>query len=197
MKLYLDEYFQRSIEVIKGHGMDQGLFLLCIQCFEVFVSCVPIQNYMLHKMQDALRKRVSVLSVDRQAREVGQILEKAYLALQKHLRACTPIVSLQYLEAVAEIRLALSVLAEQLKSDRVNNTLLKVARDMCMDTRVNVIDPTGRVDATGPVLYLMKLIVRQFGFPCLQTVCQAQPWVIPEGLRKTDNVRACCLPSVN
>ncbi len=60
-----------------------------------------------------------------------------------------------------------------------------------MDTRVNVIDPTGRVDTTGPVLYLMRLLVRQFGFTCLQRVSQAHPWVVPESLRRVDNVSAC------
>ncbi len=131
-----------------------------------------------------------MLSADCRAIEVGRIFEEGYLVLQNHL--CTPTVSLQYLEAVAGIRFALSVLAHELKSDRVNNTLLVVARDMCMDTRVNVIDPTGRVDTTGPVLYLMKLLVRKFGFPCLQTVSQAHPWVIPEGLRRVDDVSGCC-----
>ena len=139
-------------------------------------------------MQDALRKRVSVLPAHSQASDVERILGEAYLALQEYFR--TPSVSLQYLEAVAGVRLSLSVLAQELKSDCVSNTLLRVARDLCMDTRVNVIDPTGRVDTTGPVLYLMRLLVRQYGFTCLQSVSQAHPWVVPESLRRVDNVSA-------
>ncbi len=42
VKLHLDEYFKRSIAVIKGHGMDQGLCLLCIQCFEV---CLDVSYF--------------------------------------------------------------------------------------------------------------------------------------------------------
>lgn len=113
------------------------------------------------------------------------------MVLQEYFH--TPSVSLQYLESVAGVRLSLSVLAQELKSDRVNSSLLRVARDLCMDTRVNVIDPKGRVDTTGPVLYLMRLLVRQFGFPCLQTVSQAHPWVVPETLRRVDNVSAYTL----
>ncbi len=112
-----------------------------------------------------------------------------YLALQEYFH--TPSVSLQYLEAVAGVRLSLSVLAQELKGDRVNSSLLRVARYLCMDIRVNVIDPTGRVDTTGPVLYLMRLLVRQFGFPSLQTLSQSHPWVVPETLRRVDNVSAC------
>ncbi|XP_064403130.1 E3 ubiquitin-protein ligase RNF213-like isoform X2 [Halichondria panicea] len=168
VKQYLDEYFKRSIAVIRGHGMDQGLCLLCIQCFE-----------------DSLRKRINVLPAQSRASYIERILGEGYLVLQEYFH--TPSVSLQYLESVAGVRLSLSVLAQELKSDRVNSSLLRVARDLCMDTRVNVIDPKGRVDTTGPVLYLMRLLVRQFGFPCLQTVSQAHPWVVPETLRRVDN----------
>ena len=137
-------------------------------------------------MQDALRKRVPAQS---RASYIERLLGDGYLALQEYFH--TPSVSLQYLEAVAGVRLSLSVLAQELKSDRVNSSLLRVARDLCMDTRVNVIDPTGRVDTTGPVLYLMRLLVRQFGFPSLRTVSQSHPWVVPETLRRVDNVSAC------
>ena len=130
---------------------------------------------------------MGVLPPNGQANKVGQVLEDSYLALLEHLHC----VSLQYLEAVASARFALSVLAQELNSDCVSSTLLRVARDLCMDTRLNVIDPTGRVDTTGPVIYLMKLLVRQFGFPCLQSVSQAHPWVVPESLRRVDNVSAC------
>ncbi len=51
VKLYLDEYFKRSIAVIKGHGMDQGLCLLCIQCFEVCHGCVIFCVYIASCIQ--------------------------------------------------------------------------------------------------------------------------------------------------
>ncbi len=117
---------------------------------------------------------------------MGQTLKDSYQQLQEYLK--TSVMSVQYLEAVAGVRFAFSVLAEQLRNDRVSDTIAGIARDLCMDTRLNIIDPSDRVDTTGPVLYLVKLLVRQFGFPCLKRVGQAHPWVIPEGLRKKENV---------
>lgn len=36
MKQHLDDYFERSVTVVKGSDIDrQRLYLLCIQCFEV------------------------------------------------------------------------------------------------------------------------------------------------------------------
>ncbi len=127
-----------------------------------------------------------MLSPDDQASKVRQILEDSSLMLQEHLGTLS--VSLQYLEAVAGIRFALSILAEQLKSDSVSNALLRVAEKLCIDTRVNIISPTGKLDTTGPVFYLIKLLVRQFGFPCLRAVSRVHSWLVPEGLKRADNV---------
>ncbi len=206
VKQDLDDYFQRSMSVIEGHNMDQELCLLCIQCFEVFpidiIVCLVLYYKIIYitdtfyftsclLMQDAVRKRVNMVPIDNQAIDVGRILEYSYRQLQEHLR--TPsVISLQYLEAVAGVRFALSVLAQLLeKNGIINMAILRVARDLCMDDRLNIIDPSGRVDTTGPVLYLVKLLVRQFGFPCLKRISQAHPWVVPEGLRRADNVSTC------
>ena len=42
---------------------------------------------------------------------------------------------------------------------------------------------------TGPLHYLIKQIVRQFGFSFLRKIAKAQPWIIPEGLSWTEEVR--------
>ena len=125
---------------------------------------------------------MSILSPDDKANKVIQLLESSHLALQEHLGTSTA--SLKYLEAVAGIRFALSILAEQLKSSTVSNPLLRVAEKLCIDTRVNIIDP----DTTGPVFYLIKLLVRQFGFPCLRAVSQLYSWLVPKGLKRADDV---------
>ena len=138
-----------------------------------------------HYIQDAQRKRFS----DSPSGEVAEILEESYLSLVEHTHANEPQVSLQYLQSVASMRFGLSVAAEQLRNGRVDDPLLRVTHDLCVDHRVNVIDPTGRVDTTGPVLYLLKLLIRQFGYPCLKAVCEAHPWVVPEELRRGDEVR--------
>ena len=56
------------------------------------------------------------------------------------------------------------------------------------DTTINHFDDTGQADTVGPVLYLLKLIVRQYGFPCLAEVSTEHTWVVPPELRKADEV---------
>ena len=79
--------------------------------------------------------------------------------------------------------------AEQLKNGCADDRLLHITHDLCVDHRVNVVDPTGRVDTTGPALYMLKLLIRQFGYSCLKAVSTSHPWIIPEELRKGDEVR--------
>lgn len=102
-------------------------------------------------------------------------------------------VSVQFLEGLAKVRFALSVVAEvmerQTSSKHMVETsaqakqLVYTACNVCCDLNVNVIDITGRSDTTGPIVYLMRLLVRQYGMPCLETVADAYSWVIPRQLR--------------
>ena len=41
---------------------------------------------------------------------------------------------------------------------------------------------------SGPLHYLIKQIVRQFGFSFLRKIVKVQPWIIPEGLTWTEEV---------
>jgi len=61
--------------------------------------------------------------------------------------------------------------------------LLRAVRSVCIDPAVNLFDQTEQSDTTGPVLYLLKLIVRQFGFPCLKEVSVEHPWIMPHELK--------------
>ena len=72
--------------------------------------------------------------------------------------------------------------------------LLHVVRMVCTDPSINHIDDTGQSDTTGPVLYLLKLIVRQFGFPCLTEVSVEHPWVVPHELKPDDEVIMLPIP---
>lgn len=47
-------------------------------------------------------------------------------------------------------------------------------------------------DVSGPSLYLLKMIVRQFGFPCLNYAFKEYEWIIPNCLRANTKV---CLPT--
>lgn len=99
-------------------------------------------------------------------------------------------VSLGYIEGIAKVRFALSVVAELFHEDvAMKSTLLDAVKKVCTDTSINCVDSsTKQSDITGPVLYLLKLIVRQYGFSCLEKVSAAYTWVVPPELKKVDEV---------
>ena len=57
-----------------------------------------------------------------------------------------------------------------------------IIRSFCVDPRVRVFDVSGKVIISGPVLYLIKVLVRKLGFPCLNTVSKTHPWIVPREL---------------
>ena len=116
-------------------------------------------------------------------------------------------VSLDFLEGVAKVRYGLSVVAELL-SKRVSglevatqpaaskhyhgvlaNQLLHAARDLCIDKSINHIDVTGDSDTNGPIVYVLKLVMRKYGTDCLQRVSKDHQWVVPPELRQGEEVR--------
>lgn len=117
--------------------------------------------------------------------EVTTILLEGYNGLQEHRRGAP---TLEYLEGVAKVRYSLSVVAEVLKSEQYGHhfmELLRAAGRICSDHEINCIDPTGRKDTVGPVIYLLKLIVRQYGMPCLKAAAEVHEWLIPAQLKST------------
>ena len=95
---------------------------------------------------------------------------------------------MEYLEGVAKVRYSLSVVAKVLKNEQYGHNfmeLLRAAGRICSDHEVNCIDPTGRKDTVGPVIYLLKLIVRQYGMPCLKAAAEVHEWLIPAQLKST------------
>ncbi len=105
-----------------------------------------------------------------------------------------PIVSIPYLEAIAGIRFAIMETANLLHSqinedifDPLQLDLLELAEEVCTDPVINTTDfNISGVDCVGPGIYLLKLLVRQYGFTCLKEVSVRHPWVIPEGLNTTE-----------
>lgn len=106
-----------------------------------------------------------------------QAAEESYAVLQK-FSAESSDTSLDYIEAIAKARYVLSVMAEQMKTGKVNETLAQIVCKMCTDTKINT-KIQGK-SSTGPLAYLLKLIIRQFGFPCLKYVTQSYPWITSE-----------------
>ena len=111
------------------------------------------------------------------------------MALQHHTDHPRGEISSDYIEGVAKVQFALSVAAELFhKHETAGPTLLHGIREVCTDTTINHFDDTGQADTVGPVLYLLKLLVRQNGFPCLAEVSTEHTWLVPPELRKADEV---------
>eukprot|EP00731_Ephydatia_muelleri_P024235 Em0016g506a len=169
VKVHLQDYFEKSRRAVSG--IDQGLCLLCVQCFE-----------------DSTYKELSVKSLNEIADEdVVDILEKAYTVLgNQHTRRFAD-VSVLYLEKVSHMRYGLSVVAEVLRRQVtvdeqpiVAHRLIQIANKICTDSTLNDFDPSV---CTGPSFFLLKLIVRHYGIACLEKIVANHPWVVPEILQ--------------
>ena len=126
------------------------------------------------------------------------ILQDGHRALRQHgQNTGSGAVTLEYLEGVAKVRFALSVVAELLnQNDQPRSSedgvlvvqLLLQAREVCVDPNINSIDDTGQRDTVGPVVFLIKLLVRQYGLNCLQRASEDHAWIVPEQLKQTGEV---------
>ena len=102
-----------------------------------------------------------------------------------------PEVNIEYLEAVAGVRFALMEITHLLHSGTQQQLIFDMHRveKLCTDHHINTVDfSASNTDVVGPAMYLVKLLVRQYGFPCLKQVCEAYPWIVPEGLRTANQV---------
>ena len=150
-------------------------------------SCQTLQ--LLTPTQDALNK---VYSLKPSQEKAIEILKDGHHFLQLYTNYSHGKISLGYIEGVAKVRFALSVVAEMFhKYVTMKPALLHAVRSVCTDPSINHIGDTGQSDTTGPGLYLLKLIVRRYGFPCLKEVSVEHPWVVPHELKKADEVRYC------
>lgn len=96
--------------------------------------------------------------------------------------------TLEYLEGVAKVRYSLSIVAKVLKDQHKGHPfieLIKVVAKLCSDRKVNCIDPNDEQDTGGPVIYLLKLIVRRYGMPHLRVAAQVHDWLVPAQLKST------------
>ena len=116
-------------------------------------------------------------------RSATDILYEGLSALRSH-KTMTP--QLEYLEGVAKVRSALSVVAEMLAltpSDEMDLDLLKASKSVCTDELVNCIDTAELRNTVGPSIYLIKLLVRQYGIPQLKSASENHDWIIPPPLK--------------
>ena len=183
---HLRDYLERSCRVVaksKTKNPDDNVYLLIIQCFEVHNCMNSLTLRVMHPsglFQDALSRQMSARNLTRAEKmeEVTRYVIQGYSALQDHHRHIAP--NLEYLEGVAKVRYSLSVVAEVLKNEEHHMELLRAAGRMCSDRDVNCIDPSSDRGTVGPVVYLLKLLVRQYGMPCLNAAVEKHDWIIPE-----------------
>lgn len=70
---------------------------------------------------------------------------------------------------------------------RLEFCLIELAEEVCTDCDINTTDFTD--DVVGPIFYLLKLLVRQYGFPCMKKISKEHLWIIPAGLQTANQVR--------
>ena len=115
-------------------------------------------------------------------------------------------ISLKYLNAVAQVRFGLYLAAAYLikgvgfkepvtvlkqEDSTISSSLLAVVEKICTDTTVNQID---QVHASGPLMYLLRLLVRRYGMTPLMNICKKYQWVQPPNLELSTEVstKTCC-----
>ena len=92
------------------------------------------------------------------------------------------------INGVASVRFSFGVVAELMRKEAMESSeaftmpekILKATKSLCTESAINKCDASG---ITGPCVYLMKLIFRQYGHPCLIKVAGKHPWVIPSTLQ--------------
>ena len=144
-------------------------------------------------LQDSLYKGNSYQVSHNNISAILAILKKSYQALRDY--KSNRVVNIEFLEGVAGVRFALmetaNILQSQLTGRNSSKTfkLVLLAKDICMDKTINTTEfSSSGVDVVGPAVYLVKLLVRQFGFPCLKSISEKHQWIVPRGLRKADQV---------
>lgn len=150
-------------------------------------------------------KELSGQSREHRIEVITDVLDQSYEVLRNFKNE--HIISIGYLEGVAKVRFVIMEIAEFLHShfshedetelldehqlSEVEHRLMKRAKKICTDHFINSTDfRTKNADMFGPAIYLLKLLVRLYGFPLLKKVSEKYVWVIPEGLRTANLVRS-------
>lgn len=137
-------------------------------------------------------------AVEHRIESTIDILYKSHQVL-RHYQA-EPVINIGYLEGIAGIRFAMMEVATLLyillggiqetfscQQNHLALQLIQIAEEVCTDPHINTTN-FAESDAIGPAVYLLKLLVRQYGFSCLKKVSTEYQWVVPRGLRTANQV---------
>ena len=145
--------------------------------------------------QDALYKQYSCKCLGEKVEVAERMLDRSRQALRAY--KAKPTISIGYLEAVAcaqywmmEVAALLhSVFGDQqstLEQQQLAFQLVHFAEELCTDPHINTIDFAD--DAVGSAVYLLRLLMRQYGSSCLKKVFGEHHWIVPNALRTGDQV---------
>ena len=75
---------------------------------------------------------------------------------------------------------------------RLSFHLFFLSRLACTESKINTIGTTGKSYTTGPLVYLLKLLVCQGGFSCLKKITNDQQlkWMVPKEFEQ-NKVNTC------
>lgn len=101
--------------------------------------------------------------------------------------------SISYLEGVAGMRFALrefgyilyTFSSEQEKMGQEELQFIELVKDVCNDVIINT---TNFSEGVGPAIYLIKILVRQYGLSFFHQVADENKWIIPQGLNSNNQV---------
>ena len=140
-------------------------------------------------------KECSGLTVECKLESIIGLLNESYDVLRKNKTEQT--INITYLEAVAKVRFSIEETTIFLHSHHNGglldaqqlSELMQLLKKFCTDHLLNSMDFRSKsATVFGPGIYLLKLLVRQYGLPLLKQVSEKNPWIIPESLRAVNLV---------
>ena len=143
-------------------------------------------------MQDALFKQNGQELLQKRINQSLQLMQKGTRDMMENHST-----SLPYLEAVAKLRYAISVVAELLYHQQERQTARRgegghhfthEAHLLVEEAKVCCSHPQLKKQEAGPAVYLVKLLARQYGLSFLTTLTgnPALTWVVPAQFRRSE-----------
>ena len=129
-------------------------------------------------LQDVIYAKDKHKSLYERASIATTSLEKAYICLIRQHGDMT----YEYLDAFAHIRNGLLIAGEALHEESsfpINASLLSVVQKLCTNQKINRI--SDKV-ATGPNIFLLKVLARSYNMSVLKTVARRHTWLLPQQL---------------
>lgn len=140
-----------------------------------------ISLFAINCLQDSLAEKFSCICLPAEAHDAASTLLKQLQNGSQEVSTDDHV----DIDRDVNIRFSLLALTEVLQIEQNGYhymNLLRAAGNLCSDRQINCIDSTGRRDTVGPVIYLLKLLVRQYGMPWLKGTVEIHDWILPAEL---------------